>query len=108
VCFLFFQNLQKCEIAKAVKSHKMYKQIAALLLILAFVPTNNVLFYALLLMSQLTDVEYTHDDGSQTHRISVGLVKLIKFGFALQMSRPPPHRLRVRPPRPSVRLGALN
>jgi hypothetical protein len=89
----------------------MYKQIAALLLILAFVPANNVLFYALLLMSQVSDVEYTHDDGSQTHRISVGLVKLIKFGFALQMSRPPPRtrqRLRVRPPRPSVRLGALN
>ncbi len=80
----------------------MYKQIAALL-ILAFVPANNVLFYALLL---IFDVEYTHDDGSQTHRISVGLVKLIKFGFALQMSRPPPRtrqRLRVGPPRPSVR-----
>jgi len=92
--------LKKCEIAKAVKSHKMYKQIAALLLISAFVPANNVLFYALLL---IFDVEYIHDDGSQTHRISVGLLKLIKFGFALQMSRPPPHRLRVRPPRPSVR-----
>jgi aromatic ring hydroxylase len=86
----------------------MYKQIAALILISAFVPANNVLFYALLLMF---DVEYTHDDIAQTHRISVGLVKLIKFGFALQMSRPPPRtrqRFRVRPPRPSVKLGALN